>query len=136
MGTHPNTILMCVLTPDDLARKTFRDIAEEMGAKIDDDSCTLRILNEFYDHPNAKTGEPIPKTDFTMTIMESDYDDSFQLSAPAGSIVLHDFQTYGYGEVITWTKLEDRKNKLETWAKDICERHKCKYEIQVTANYW
>ena len=29
MSTHPNVILMCVITPDNLARKTMREIVQD-----------------------------------------------------------------------------------------------------------
>ena len=68
--------------------------------------------------------------------MENDYDDSNQLSAKEGDIVLYDLVTYGYGEMVTWEKLEAQKQVLEEWAKGVCERHKCSYQIFVGANYW
>jgi hypothetical protein len=40
------------------------------------------------------------------------------------------------GETIEWGKLEAQKNSLETWAKAVCEKHHCTYEIFITANYW
>lgn len=132
MGTHPNAILMCVLTPDDLARKTFRAIAAECGAEIDDDSAALKILGRTIEGSKGS----IEQTDFSMMVMESDYDDGYQISAPEGSIIVHDYVTYGYGEVISWADLEAIKNKLEEWAKGICERHKCSYVIQLTQNFW
>ena len=118
MGTHPNTILMVILTPDDLARKTHRAIMADAG--VEDTDREIKIGDRDYNH----------------RVMESDYDEGFQIAAPEGSIVLHDFVTYGYSEKIEWEKLQAQKEELEAWARDVCERHKCSYKIFVSANYW
>lgn len=117
MSIHPNTMLLLALTPNDLARKTYRDILAEAG--VDDDT-DITIGGEGYHHQ----------------VMEEDYDEGAQIQAREGDIVLWDLVTYGYGERITWAKLEAQKAALEEWAKGVCERHKCGYEIFVTANYW
>lgn len=114
MSTHPNAILMLVLTPDNLARKTYRAILSETS------SDKIYIDGEPYNH----------------RVMENEYDENFQIRAPEGSIVLTGFLTYGYGEKQEWIKIEAQKQSLETWAKDVCERHACTYEIFVTANFW
>jgi hypothetical protein len=116
MNTHPNAILMVALTPDDLSRKTMRAILEEGETNCGD------IV--------------IGSADYHSVIMESDYDEGFQVSAREGDLVFLDMVTYGYGETVLWQKLEEQKNELEEWAKDICKRHNCSYEIYVTANYW
>ncbi len=118
MSTHPNAVLLLVLTPDDLARKTHRAIMADAGIEDADDN--IKIGEKTYNHQ----------------VMEEDYDDGFQISAPEGSIVLLDMVTYGYGETIEWNALEAQKNELEAWAKCTAERHKCSYKIYVTANYW
>ena len=56
-------------------------------------------------------------------IMESDYNDSMQISAKEGDLLFLNFVTYGYGEQVLWQKLDEQKRELEEWAKDICERH-------------
>jgi hypothetical protein len=117
MSTHPNAILAVALTPDETTRKTLRAILAEAG--IDDDD-------------QIKIGD----AEYHLIVMESDYDDSMQVSAKEGDIVALDMVTYGYGETISWAKLEAQKTDLEQWAKGVCERHKCSYEIFVTANYW
>lgn len=118
MSTHPNVILMAVLTPDDLSRKTMREILEENGVKDEDGE--IKIDGVGY-HPS---------------VMESEYDEGWQISAKEGELVFHDLITYGYGDVVTWTKLEARKVALEAWAKATAEKHHCKYRIDVAANYW
>jgi hypothetical protein len=118
MGTHPNAILMLVFTPDDLARKTYRTIMEENGGKIDDDQ--------------IKIGEH----DYHAKVMESDYEDGYQISAPEGSLIFHDFLTYGYGDVLDWDKAQSQKDVLEEFGKMISEKYKGSFKIQVTANYW
>jgi hypothetical protein len=117
MSTHPNVILLLSLKPDDLARKTYRAILDEAGVADDHD---IKIDGEDYHHE----------------VMENDYLDDYQITADKGDIILFDMVTYGYGERISWEKLEAQKAKLEAWAAGICERHKCKSAIYITANYW
>jgi hypothetical protein len=118
MGTHPNAILMSVIKPDGLTRKTLRDILAESETPIDDLYITIG-------------GE-----DYRALVMEEGYDGNYQISADEGDIVLFDFITYGYGETIEWAELENKKADLEQWSIGICERHNCSYKIVVTANYW
>ena len=117
MSTHPNAILMVTLTPDHLARKTYRAIIASDGG---DDGKRVKISG----------------IDYNILVMEGDYDEGFQITAKEGDIVLFDMVTYGYGEIIEWAKLEAQKMKLEEWAKDVCEKHSCTFEISITANYW
>lgn len=119
MSIHPNAMLLLALTPDDLARKTYRAILEEFG--VDADEGSFVIGGEAYHHHG---------------VMESDYDESEQISLPEGTIYLLDLVTYGYGEKISWDKLSEQKAALEEWARGVCERHRCKYEIFIGANYW
>lgn len=120
MSTHPNAMLLCVLTPDDLARKTYRAILAEHGIHngIDDDD--IRIGGETYH----------------TIVMEENYNESNQIAAPEGSIVLWDLFTYGYGESKAWGELEKQKDELEAFIKPVCEKYHCSYEIKVSANYW
>lgn len=117
MSTHPNVILALALKPDDGTRKTHRAIMEEAGVALDDQI-------------------KIEGADYHVTVMESDYDDGYQISADEGDIVLFDMVTYGYGETIEWSKLEQQKASLDAWAKGVCERHKCSAKVFMTANYW
>lgn len=73
---------------------------------------------------------------YDVVIMAGTYDESFQVSADEGDIVLLDMVTYGYGARIEWSKLEMQKTALEKWAADACAKHQCKYQIHITANYW
>ena len=57
-------------------------------------------------------------------------------SGCAADIILWDLVTYGYGERISWADIESQKDALEEWAKAICKKHKCSYEIFISANYW
>jgi hypothetical protein len=117
MGTHPNTLLVLHLTPDEGSRKTHRAIMEGLGIEHDDE---IEIGDDTYH----------------VEVAESDYIEDRQIACKEGDIVLWDPVTYGYGEVIGWDALVEHKNRLEEWAKGICERHKCSYRIEVTANYW
>jgi hypothetical protein len=117
MSTHPNVILMLEITPDDLARKTWRGICDEMKA--------------------SESGDiKIEGIEYHSQVMEDDYDEGYQISSKEGVILLHDLVTYGYGEKISWDKLNLLKESLEKWAIDICNRYKCSYVISVSANYW
>jgi len=117
MSTHPNVILLCALKPDGLARKTYRQLVAEMGVKEDEDF-------------------PIGSQKYHAKVMETDYDDDWQIGADEGDILVFDLVTYGYGEKIKWDELSTRKDELEQWAKQMCEKFTCSYSIWVTANYW
>lgn len=118
MSSHPNVMLQLVLTPDNLARKTYRAILDGEGISDDDDE--IKINGTGYRHK----------------VMEDDYDDDNQISAKEGDIVIFDLVTYGYGEKIEWQDLEARKTDLEAWATTICDKHQCSQTIFITANYW
>jgi len=118
MSTHPNAMLMLVLKPDDLARKTHRAICEEAGADLDDSDIKIGA-NSYH-----------------ALVMEDTYDSNRQISANEGDIVLFDFVTYGYGDRIAWDDLVAQKTELEKWAAGVCERHHCTAAIYISANYW
>ena len=111
-------MLILALTPDGLARKTYRAILEDAG--IDSDG-SFKIGEKFY-HQHG--------------VMEDDYDQDSQLGLPEGTIYVFSLVTYGYGETIKWADLDAQKVALEDWAKSVCEKHNCSAEILVSANYW
>lgn len=117
MSTHPNVILMAVLTPKGLARQTM-----------------AAILGKPYERDRIDV--EIDGVDFHTLVMESDYDDGMQIAAKEGDLVFYDLVTYGYGEVIHWADLEARKQSLEEWARNAARIHACDWRIGVTANYW
>ena len=126
MSTHPNAILLLTLTPEDLSRKTWKNILKESGVWE-------------FDNPGVIDEEgqiKIGKHGYMHQVMESDYYDDMQISANEGDIIVFDTATYGYGEVIEWKELEQRKIELEEWAKTMCEKFHCSYKIFITANYW
>jgi len=118
MSQHPNVILTAVLTPDGLSRKTMREIMEEYGTGFED-SYVL-----------------VGEKEYNALIMESNYDEGWQISAQEGDLVFFDLVTYGYGERVEWDDLESLKGELEEWAQKTCEAHHCSYRIWVTANHW
>jgi len=118
MSTHPNTILMVALSPHGLTRKTLQAIRDEAGVT--------------EDYHEIKIGG----RDYSATVFEGDYDEGYQIASKEGDIVLHQHITYGYGESVTWDELQKAKEELEEWAKGICERHACDYQIRISANYW
>lgn len=117
MSTHPNVLLVLALTPDGLSRKTMRDILSDLVVDAFDD---VTIGAHQYHH----------------LIMESDYDEGFQVAANEGDLVFLDMVTYGYGETVAWDELEAQKNELAEWAEQICQVHHCSWRVYVTANYW
>ena len=118
MGTHPNAILMVVLTPDGLSRKTMRSILADSNGP--DGNSDVRIGGKCYH----------------CEIMESDYNEGYQIAASEGDLIFFDFVTYGYGEFVDWGDLEKQKNELEKWASEMCSKYNCSFKIRVTANYW
>jgi hypothetical protein len=121
MSTHPNVLLLLRLSPDDLARKTYRAILSDAGVSEDRDlGEEIKIDGKGYHH----------------LVMESDYDDGWQISGSEGQIIVFDLVTYGYGESVKWDELATQKTALERWAADVCKKHHCTHEISVGANYW
>ena len=118
MSTHPNAMLLLVLKPDDLSRKTLRAIRREAGS--DEEDGDIKIGEDSYH----------------IDVMESTYDEDKQIAADEGDIVMWDLVTYGYGERVTWDKLAAQKAALEAWTAGVCERHKCTASFYVSANYW
>jgi len=117
MSTHPNAILMAVLTPAGWSRERMQEIVPG----YDQDS-----------HSYIEIGD----TKYNAIIMESDYDERFQISAREGDLIFFDMITYGYGDRIAWDRLTSLHGKLQRWALETCQTHHCSYKIFVTANYW
>jgi hypothetical protein len=120
MSTHPNAILMVVLTPDGLSRKTMREIRISAGIQDSDVDRDIKIGSAEYH----------------TLLMEDEYNEGYQLSGKEGDIILFDFLTYGYGDSIGWDRVESQKAELEAWAEAVCEKHHCTYAIRISANYW
>ncbi len=123
MSTHPNALLICRFTPDDLVRKTYRAILSDSGIDMEAD--------DYEDDDINISGE-----DYHHFVAEEDYDSGWQISAPEGSIVVFNLITYGYGKDVEWDVLVKQKDELEARAKTVAEKHHCKYRISVSANYW
>ena len=126
MSTHPNAVLLLTLTPDDLSRKTWKNILEESKVWKYQEEGVIDLEGEIK----------ISGNNYHHRVMESDYNESMQISASEGDIVVYDMVTYGYGDVIEWDKLAKQKEELEEWAKIMCKKFNCNYKIFVTANYW
>lgn len=117
MSTHPNVILLATLTPDDLARKTYRAILSEAGVEANGE---VQIAGRNYHH----------------LVLETDYDEGWQIGGEPGDILVFALVTYGYGEQIAWDELTACQQALAAWVSGVCERHSCTAKISVTANYW
>lgn len=119
MSRHPHTLLLCILTPDDLARKTYRAILAEHDSDSDDPAIDIGT------------------DEYTVSLVEDAEEgvEELQITAPAGSIVVWGFLTYGYREQCAWEDAVRRKEALELWAQGICRRHHCSYTISLSANY-
>ena len=85
MSTHPNAILLLTLTPDDLARKTLRNILEEAKVYKWNEEGVIDFEGEI------KLGD----NRYHHKVMESDYDEDMQISAKEGDIIIYDMVTYG-----------------------------------------
>lgn len=117
MSSHPNAMLLLALTPDDLARKTYRAIINELAN---------------YDEYEIKIGEH----DYNHGVMEEGFDAEWQIRLAEGTIYFFDFITYGFGEKIKFDTLLEQKEALEAWAETIGKKYHCTSEIFITANYW
>jgi hypothetical protein len=131
MSAHPNVLLIAVVTPDDGSRKTMREILAESGTG-DDHKITIPAGAKVDYNPGMP---PVP-FEVHHIVFEQGYDDSWQIEAKEGDLAFFELVTYGYGEFITWDDLQAKKNAFEEWCKGICERHRCRYEIRISANYW
>lgn len=129
MGAHPNVLLIAVIKPDETSRKTMRAILGEAG---DAENDGVICLPGGTASDSKKTGE----VNLYHLVMEGSYDDGWQIEAKEGDLIFFEMVTYGYGEFLTWADLERRKTILDEWCRGICERHKCAYEIRVSANHW
>jgi hypothetical protein len=118
---------MVRLTPDGLSRKTMRDIMAFNG---------IRYRHQCNDETEDFDGILIGEEIYHHAIMEETYSSSWQISGNEGDLVFFDLVTYGYGESISWCKLQAQKEELEAWAKVQCEKFHCSYEIAISANYW
>jgi len=119
VSTHPNVMLQLVLTVDDGSRKTERGLLSEFSGIGAYEDC-IAVAGDHY----------------SVTVMESDYEDGYQISADEGQIVMHMYVTYGYGETISAEKLLRKIEALREWAESAKNSHKFSYEIRVGANYW
>ena len=126
MSTHPNAILLLTLTPDDLSRKTWKNILEESKVWKYQEEGVIDFEGQI------KIGD----NEYIHKVMESNSNEGMQISASEGDIIVFDMVTYGYGEVVEWDKLVKQKEELEEWAKIMCKKFNCSYKIFVTANYW
>ena len=117
MSTHPNVMLQCVLTVNNGTRTTQRALEQAYPTKYGE-------------------GVQISDRDYHLTVMESDYDDGFQISADEGQIVIHDYLTYGYGETVTVEELLAKIDAVKSWAEEAKGPHGFTYEIRIGANYW
>jgi len=129
MSTHPNVILYAVVTVDGTARKTMRSILDEAGCGEGDE------IDVITGKRRVSLGDKVLLAVVPL-VMEEDYDEGWQIGAKEGCLVFHDLVTYGYGESLSWDELSAKKEALEAWCRGICERHKCTFEIRVSANYW
>jgi hypothetical protein len=112
-------MLQCVLTVNDGARKTQRALKAAYPGK-------------YTDEDRIKIGE----RDYSLTVMESDYDEGYQISADEGQIVLHEYLTYGYGETVAVDDMLARIAAVKAWAEEAKGPHGFTYEIRIGVNYW
>lgn len=118
MSSHPNVMVIVALSTEDSSRKTYRAILAEAGA-VPEDQVAMGSVNTSIHG-----------------VMESDYDEGFQVGLPEGTVYFVKLATYGYGESVSWDELVAMKTEMATWAQGVCERHRCTFDIFVGANYW
>ena len=123
MSIHPNAMLLLTITPDGLARQAMRAIRAEHPV-VDD--------KEIVDDDEIMIGA-LP---YKSMVMESTFDEDYQISGEEGDLIFWQFLTYGAGEQIDWETLVAQHAVLDAWAQDICARHHGTYRISISANYW
>lgn len=122
MSSHPNVILMAVLTPSQSTDKDSpRQTLHNLLAYNDADEYDSLIIGDVK---------------YRAIFMRDDYESDIQIAAKENDLVFYDLVTYGYGSTITWQNLCKRQQALETWAAAMAEKFNCKYNIVVGANYW
>ena len=141
MGAHPNAMIMAVLTLDQGMRKTERLIfehCEDRKIECSLEGGTIKILNGKRGNPNPpEWPEGYPLTDdWSVQVMESDYEEGYQISAKEGQIVIHGYLTYEYGETVKWVELEAQKKQLMDLLDPMTKDLEFTYEIVIGANYW
>lgn len=114
-------ILQCNLTPDDLPRKTYRELEKE-----------VKYQRYFKRYPIKFS---IGRQGYHAIIMNSDCDEKHQLCANEGDIVVSTYMTVMFPGNIEWDTLVERKNELEAWATEICPKLKCSFKIVIGATY-
>ncbi len=118
MSEYPNCLLLGILIPDDLPSKTYRAVCAEVGAVGDD--------------PSTHIGEQL----FHLKLMDGDYDEGMQVSAPSGSTVFVGMVTYGYGDTMTWEEFVALRDALYARLTDIAAKVQASVEIRISANHW
>lgn len=143
MGAHPNVILKCTVKADGTTRKLLRDLLAQNRHEIPDSSLPLFLDSKGEVVKNAITGKDLRHSRdddelcigdycYDTLVMESEYDESWQISGEEGDLIIFDLVTYGYGQEITLRDLQQRIDSLETWAI----QHSLSYKISISANYW
>jgi hypothetical protein len=115
---HPNAILMAIIKSDNITRETLRDVFSEYFIFEEEDDVEICGWN------------------YSLTIMEKDYDKEYQILAGKGDVVIHDFISFGRGNKERWEEVERRKKNLEDWCNKICEKYCGTFEIFIGANNW
>ena len=142
MSSHPNVILKLTIKPDGTTRKLLCELLAKNREEIPDEKLPLwkNTKGEYIENRDGEKAR-IVRDDgelcigefiYHALVMESDYDDSWQISGEEGDLVIFDLVTYGYGREISWQELEKRKNDLEAWV----EKNGLTFSISVSANHW
>ena len=142
MSTHPNVILKCTVKPEGTTRKLLRDLLAQNREEIPDtnlpfmlDSKGQTIINRNgYPVRISRDGLTIGSHSYHTLVMESDYDEGWQISGEEGDLIIFGLVTYGYGEEISWEDLAKRVGDIQSWA--LQPQRNLTVKISVTANYW
>ena len=128
-----NVMLMAIIKADGDAETMFAAIVAE-SKKNERRVRTIESTDNVFDI--YLSDRPGRQDSWYALLMATDYNAEYDISADAGNIVLFDFMTMGATEKQSWSYVEEQKNKLEAWAKGVCERHGGEFDIVLTANYW
>lgn len=116
MSRNSHVVLVAQLIAESDSAAVYRSIIDPTDTE---DGVEVAIDNEYY----------------TVFLAEDGYCDEWQISAAPAAVVVFCYVTSDYGELIPWEKLEARKNRLEAWCKEVCQKHHCSFKIGLTANY-
>lgn len=114
MSSHPNVCLVAIIKsniPDD-GNFPSRILEEDLGVDIQIGDTSHDLYAPFYG-----------------------CDDS-GLGAPSGTIGIHEYLTYGWGDSISLTDMNIKIVDFGAKVANFCREHNCSYTINIQANWF